>query len=162
MSKPAAPTVKSVGGSCYATALRKASRRVSQFYDVALEPSGIKTTQFAILSAVERSGPVTVGALAHTLVMDAGGLAHTLKPLIRDGMLSIDVDPSDKRSRLVSIETSGSARVRDARVFFEVAQERFEQAFGHAEAHALRAAVRIIASDAFLKALDTPPRELAP
>ena len=158
MTNPREAT-KTRGGACYATALRKASRRLSQFYDAALEPSGIKTTQFAILSTVERSGPLTVGALAHALVMDAGGLAHTLKPLVRDGMLSIGIDPFDKRSRLVSIEAQGSARVRDADPFFLVAQEKFEAAFGQTEAEALRAAVRIIASDRFLSALEAEAQE---
>jgi hypothetical protein len=69
--------------------LGKASRRVSQFCDVALEPGGVKTTRFAIPSADERSGPLTVGAPASTLVMNAGALVHTLKPLVRDGMLPI-------------------------------------------------------------------------
>ncbi len=36
------------GGGCNCTALRKASRRISQLYDTALAPSGLKTTQRAI------------------------------------------------------------------------------------------------------------------
>ena len=68
-------------GACNCTALRKASRRISQLYDAALAPSGIKTTQRAILAQVGRSEPATVGELAEALVMDSGALAHTLKPL---------------------------------------------------------------------------------
>ena len=68
-------------GRCHCTELRKASRRISQLYDTALAPSGLKTTQRAILAEIGRSEPTTVGALADALVMDAGGLAHTLKPL---------------------------------------------------------------------------------
>src|ERR1700704_3052808 len=72
-------------GRCHCTELRKASRRISQLYDAALAPSGLKTTQRAILSEIGRSEPTTVGALAEALVMEAGGLAHTLKPLIGPG-----------------------------------------------------------------------------
>jgi hypothetical protein len=39
-----------------------------------------------------RTNPATVGALAEALVMDAGGLAHTLEPLVRDGLVAIGVD----------------------------------------------------------------------
>jgi len=37
-------------GQCSCTALRKATRRVSQLYDAALEPCGLRTTQRAILA----------------------------------------------------------------------------------------------------------------
>ena len=44
-------TAKATEGSrCNCTALRKASRRISQLYDTALAPSGLKTTQRAILA----------------------------------------------------------------------------------------------------------------
>jgi hypothetical protein len=65
---------------CHCTVLRKASRRISQLYDAALAPSGLKITQRAILAQIGRSEPATVGALAEALVMDAGCLAHTLCP----------------------------------------------------------------------------------
>lgn len=143
-----------IGGKCYATILRKASRRMSQLYDNILEPGNLKTTQRAILAEVERSGPLTVGALASLLVMDAGGLAHTLKPLIRDGLLSINVDPSDKRNRLISIESFGLEKIRGSDALFDNAQECFERAFGEEEAKTLRDALRIIASEQFLKAFE--------
>jgi len=47
--------------------MRKASRRISQLYDTALAPSGLKTTQRAILAEIGRSEPTTVGALADAL-----------------------------------------------------------------------------------------------
>ena len=69
------------GKGCSCTTLRKATRRISQLYDTALAPSGLKTTQRAILAQIGRSEPTTVGELAGALVMDSGALAHTLKPL---------------------------------------------------------------------------------
>src|SRR5215831_18259366 len=102
--EPALPEMES---RCHCTALRKASRRISQLYDVALAPSGLKTTQRAILAQIGRSQPTTVGALAEALVMDAGGLAHTLKPLIRDGLVATDVDPQDRRNRLIRLTGAG-------------------------------------------------------
>lgn len=145
------------GGKCYATALRKASRRMSQFYDAALEPSGIKTTQRAILATVEREGPLSVGRLAASLVMDPGGLAHTLKPLVRDGFLVVGPDPADKRGRLIHLTPAGADRLRASDEMFEVAQARFEEAFGQEDAPTLRTALKFITSDAFLQALESDP-----
>ena len=50
------------GSGCNCTALRKASRRISQLYDTALAPSGLKTTQRAILAQIGRSEPTTVAS----------------------------------------------------------------------------------------------------
>src|SRR5215475_10485491 len=96
---------------CHCTVLRKASRRISQLYDAALAPSGLKTTQRAILAQIRRSEPTTVGSLAEALVMDAGALAHTLKPLQRDGLVSTDVDREDRRNRVVRLTPAGRIRL---------------------------------------------------
>ena len=63
-----------MGRRCSCTALRKASRRISQLYDAALTPSGVKTTRRAILAQIGRSEPTPVGKLAEALVMDAGAV----------------------------------------------------------------------------------------
>src|SRR5579871_6541159 len=65
-----------LNGICSCTALRKASRRVSQLYDEALAPCGLRTTQRAILNHIRRAGTPSIGALAEALVMDRGALTH--------------------------------------------------------------------------------------
>lgn len=141
------------GVKCYATALRKASRLMSQAYDAALDGSGLKTTQRAILATLERDGPITVGALAQVMVMDPGGLAHTLKPLIRDGLAETSVDPEDKRNRLIAATAEGVRRLRASDSGFAAAQARFELAFGVEEAARLRAALNHLISDPVQEAL---------
>src|SRR5258707_8051005 len=118
------------GSQCDCTALRKASRRISQLYDTALAPSGVKTTQRAILAQIGRSEPVKVGALAEDLVMDSGALAHTLKPLERDGLLAVAVDPADRRNRLISLTQQGRAKLAETDALWAKAQRCFEAAFG--------------------------------
>src|ERR1700730_13960268 len=76
--------------ACTCGSLRKASRRISQFYDMALAPAGIKSTQFAILSELERgsaAGSVTMCELAAAMVMDRSTLGHNLRPLERDELV---------------------------------------------------------------------------
>ncbi|MGY4265718.1 putative ArsR family transcriptional regulator [Bradyrhizobium sp. USDA 4519] len=81
---------------CNLTALRKATRRVSHLYDQVLATSGLRGTQRAILVYVRRSGAPTMGELAAALVLDRTALNHNLKPLERDGLLTITVDKSDR------------------------------------------------------------------
>src|SRR6202012_1544596 len=70
--------------ACTCGSLRKASRRISQFYDAALAPVGIKSTQYSILSEVEHGsvdGPLSMCELATAMVMDRSTLGHNLRPL---------------------------------------------------------------------------------
>lgn len=155
MTDKGKPPVRSV--KCHATALRKASRLMSQFYDAALEGSGLKTTQRALLATLDRFGPMPVGALADAMVMEAGGLAHTLKPLIRDKVVAVAVDPGDRRNRLVSVTEEGLRRLRASDAGFFQAQARFEQAFGAQEAARLRDALNLLTSDRVQEALRAAP-----
>jgi DNA-binding MarR family transcriptional regulator len=135
---------------CSCTALRKASRRVSQLYDVALAPCGLRTTQRAILNHIFRAGTPAIGELADGLVMDRGALAHNLKPLERDGFLEVMTDPRDRRNRLVSLTDAGRAKLAESEPLWALAQRRFEVAFGAAESGALLEALNFIVSDIFV------------
>ena len=48
---------------CSATAMRKATRRMTQLYDDALAPAGLRSTQYAILEELHRQAdaPPTMG-----------------------------------------------------------------------------------------------------
>jgi DNA-binding MarR family transcriptional regulator len=134
---------------CSCTALRKATRRISQLYDAVLAPSGLKTTQRAMMAQIRRSEPTTVGALAHVLVMDSGALAHTLKPLERDGLVSITVDANDRRNRLIALTRHGRAKLTETDALWLTAQVGFESACGRVESDSLRAALHFLISDGF-------------
>src|ERR1700758_562471 len=139
---------------CNCTALRKASRRVSQLYDTALAPSGLKTTQRTILAQIGRSEPTTVGELAEALVMDSGALAHTLKPLERDGLVAVTVDPDDRRNRLIGLTRQGRARLAETQALWAKAQAGFEAGFGRVKSDALREALQFLVSEQFVSAFE--------
>lgn len=136
---------------CSCTALRKASRRVSQLYDSLLEPSGLRTTQRAILVYIARSGPPLAGELAAALVMNRGALTHNLRPLTRNALIAVRLDPLDHRRRLIQITAKGRRTLAKSEALWGRAQRRFERAFGPANAAALHRALGFIASEAFLR-----------
>ncbi len=141
-------------GQCNCTSLRKASRRVSQLYDAILAPCGLRTTQRAILNHISRAGAPSVGELAADLVMDRGALAHNLKPLERDGFVRHDVDPRDRRNRVISLTEEGRARLRESEMLWARAQKKFDKAYGSAASAALREALALIASDKFIASFE--------
>jgi DNA-binding MarR family transcriptional regulator len=134
---------------CNCTALRKATRRISQLYDTALAPSGLRTTQRSILAELRRSEPSTVGELAEALVMDSGALAHTLKPLERDRFVAVAIDPDDRRSRLITLTRQGRAKLAESDTLWAKAQSGFEAAFGRVESESMREALQLLVSDRF-------------
>src|ERR1700733_12168960 len=94
---------------CCATAMRKASRRLTQLYDDALTPSGLRSTQYAILAELHRliRQPPTMAELAQSLVMDRSALGHNLRPLERDGLLVLQEGEEDRRRRHVVMTERG-------------------------------------------------------
>jgi DNA-binding MarR family transcriptional regulator len=135
--------------ACTCGSLRKASRRISQFYDAALAPVGIKSTQYSILSEVDRgslSGPVTMCELATAMVMDRSTLGHNLKPLERDDLVVLRLSAEDKRKRYVELTAKGRSILRQARRLWQRAEGRFEKLFGKRPAAKLRAELLSIAS----------------
>jgi DNA-binding MarR family transcriptional regulator len=149
MAEPKAQAGAVAESRCNCTALRKATRRISQLYDTALAPSGLKTTQRAILAQISRPQTTNVGALAEALVMDSGALAHTLKPLERDGLVAITVDPADRRNRLISLTRRGRSKLAETDALWERAQTGFEAAFGSTQSHVLRDAMKFLISAEF-------------
>jgi DNA-binding MarR family transcriptional regulator len=137
---------------CNGTALRKATRRVSQLYDSVLAPCGLRSTQRSILIHIARAGTPTMGDLAAALVLDRSALAHNLKPLERDGFVAVVVDPADKRSRLIKLTALGTAKLEESLQLWQNAQHRFEATFGPEQAGELRRSLALIASAGFGKA----------
>jgi DNA-binding MarR family transcriptional regulator len=152
----AEPRLAQAQNNCNCTALRKASRRVSQLYDEALASCGLRVTQLAILNQIVRMGTPAMGELARALVMDRGALAHNVKPLERDGLVETVADPADRRNRLVTLTRAGRRKIVECERSWARAQDRFEASFGAKESAALRRTLAFIASDGFLEAFQGP------
>jgi len=149
-SKPHLPV-----SPCNATALRKASRRLTQLYDAALGPAGLRSTQFSILAelANRSADPPTLAELADALVTDRSSLGHNLRPLEREGFVVLQQGATDRRRRHIVLTSKGKTKCREALRLWQRAQDRFEQVFGVSEAAALRATLLRIAHHERLAAL---------
>ena len=125
---------------CYATTLRKASRRVTALYDETLAQSGLRSTQFAILAELVDRGqdPPTLNQLADVLVLDRSGLGHSLRPLEREGLIRLEKNSRDRRSTLVALTDQGRERHAHAHTPWQTAQDRYASVVGEAHANQLR------------------------
>jgi DNA-binding MarR family transcriptional regulator len=123
---------------CNATAIRKAARHMARFYDACLAEIGLGTTQYVTLVYLSQQGAASVNQLAEAMVMDRTTVAHSIKPLERDGLVVVKVNPSDRRERLITLTKSGAKRVEEGFPFWQKAQKSFEAKFGSEKALKLR------------------------
>ena len=96
-----------VRDACLCLHLQRAARVVARRFDEALRPLGITSGQFSLLMSLNRPQPPTIGDVAPLLAMDRTTLTANLKPLERNGLVTIAVDKNDRRSRRLSLTQGG-------------------------------------------------------
>jgi DNA-binding MarR family transcriptional regulator len=135
--------------NCVAKAARQASRRLTQFYDAQLAPSGLRSTQYAILAELERAGELGIGItdLARIMVMERSAMGQTLRPLERDGLIEFGTAPADARRKPLRLTDNGLRRILDARPLWEGAQTRVLDLFGQDPIARLRSELLGIAAE---------------
>ena len=134
---------------CNSLATRKVSRRITQIYDTALAPSGIRSTQLVILAELyfRHKKPPTLSELADALVLDRSALGHNLRPLERDGFIELQENENDHRRRHLILTRAGKAKLLEAFPLWQTAQETFATLYGEKEMSDLRKTLLTIAHD---------------
>ena len=120
--------------------LRQLTRVVSRHYDAHVAPSGLKMTQYSLLSHVLRLGPVRPVDLALAMNVDASTLTRNLKPLIVGGWLTQGEGP-DARSRLISLTDAGRTKRTEAQQYWRAAQLSLNDRLGVERVVALHALI---------------------
>ena len=139
---------------CTNLKLRQLMRRVAQHYDAEVGKTGLKGTQYSLLSYVAKLGPIRPGDLAREMKVDASTLTRNLKPLVAAGWLLLQAG-ADGRSRLVTITHEGREKRQEAQRRWRVAQEAINQTLGEANVVALHALI----DDSLARLSPAPPGE---
>lgn len=134
---------------CSNSALRRATRQLGQLYEDVFAPSGLRGTQFSLMTQIHMNGGPSLKFLADGLVMDLSALGHTLKPLIRDGLVKLEPDAKDKRVKRAMLTPAGIAKWEEGNRLWAEARDRFENAFGAEAAAELRNTLNRISSAEF-------------
>ncbi|MFD7406313.1 MarR family winged helix-turn-helix transcriptional regulator [Streptomyces sp. NPDC059866] len=135
--------------ACNNLALRKAARYLGATYDKALAPVGLRATQFSILQKLSAHGDVTISSLAEMIAMDRTTLATNLKPLAREGLVTVEPSAADRRARIVTVTPDGLSRLKAALPLWKAVQAQFEEEFGADEAARLRASLKAVLDTGF-------------
>lgn len=108
---------------------RRASRALTQLYDEALRPVGLRATQFTVLQALSRAGEVSQGELGRMLAMDSTTLTRTLVIMARHRWIQKH-HGKDRRERLLRLGKPGHEQLKRALPAWENAQAQLRRRMG--------------------------------
>jgi DNA-binding MarR family transcriptional regulator len=118
---------KSLKLPCVCANLHRADRVITELYEQALRPAGLRTSQFTLLRLVQNLPGVSQTQIATMLELDISTLTRTLRALEKRGLLRFDAKGGTK---LVYLTAAGEKRMTDAVPRWLAAQGRLREALG--------------------------------
>jgi DNA-binding MarR family transcriptional regulator len=120
-----------IARTCIAVRLRLLNRVVTNLYDDALRPLGLKVSQLNVLVATGRLGLARPARLAEVLQLDVSTLSRNLQPLQARGWLEVVTD-DDARAQPFRLTPRGKRLIEKAAPAWREAQRRATDLLGEA------------------------------
>jgi DNA-binding MarR family transcriptional regulator len=124
MTKPLIPPLP-----CICASFRRTSRALTQLYEEALRPTGLRATQFTVLQTLSLAGEVTQGQLGEILAMDSTTLTRTLTIMERHGWIA-KRRGEDRREWRMRLSKAGETQLKQALPHWEKAQTQLRRQLG--------------------------------
>ena len=131
--------------ACTCFAARRAARVITQQYERELKPTGLRVSQFTVLSVLAIAGPLALSQLAEQLGMERTTLTRNLRPLLARGWVT-ESAVEDGRVRLLAVTKQGTAAAHAALPRWREAQRAIARRLGGDAIRALAAASEAVAS----------------
>src|ERR1700722_3090321 len=129
MDKLTSNTIDTISRTCIAVRLRLLNRVVTNFYDAALRPLGLKVSQLNILVVTARLGLARPAQVCAILQLDTSTLSRNVKPLLAHGWLEV-VPEEDGRAQPFRLTLKGSRLIEKAVPAWEQAQHQATELLG--------------------------------
>ena len=133
-----------VRDTCLCLHVQRAARAIARRYDEVLRPLGLTNGQFSLLMSLNRPEPPTMGQVSAVLAMDRTTVTANLKPLERRGLVEVQVDEKDRRSRRLKLTSAGRRLLAEAMPLWEKAQAINEELIPGTDPERLRADLRAL------------------
>jgi DNA-binding MarR family transcriptional regulator len=114
---------------CVGFNTRRATRLVTQYYDHALAPVGLRSTQYSLLSLLSLVDEIPMQELALVLAMDRTTLTRNLQPLLEKEWIQ-SLASRDRRVHPIKITAQGKAKLDAALPLWERAQAQIVDQLG--------------------------------
>jgi DNA-binding MarR family transcriptional regulator len=114
---------------CLCANSRRTVRALTQLYEQALRPLGLRGTQFTILQALSLAGEVSQGQLGEILALDSTTLTRTLAIMGRRGWIARRRGEDGREWRL-TLSKAGRKEFERVSPTWERVQERLHKQLG--------------------------------
>jgi len=131
--------------ACACGRLRRATRALTQLYDDAMAPAGLRLTQFSLLRTLARDGTLRISDLASRQLLDRTALSRNLDPLVEHGFVEV-LEGHDARTREVGLTREGARALKRAEPHWARAQTIVAQRLGVDRLEALIATLKELES----------------
>ena len=108
---------------CICTLSRRCARALTDIYDRALAPSGLKVTQYSLLRAIGRVEIPTLTGIAETTGLERSTLGRNLRVLEKSGMITLS-SGDDERTRVAALTDKARKALRQAEPRWQQVQEQ--------------------------------------
>jgi DNA-binding MarR family transcriptional regulator len=129
MDKLTTASIDTISRRCIAVRLRLLNRVITNFYDEALRPLGLKVSQLNILIVTARLGLARPAQVCEILQLDVSTLSRNVKPLQAHGWLEV-VPEEDARVQPFRLTSQGRRLIEKAIPAWEKAQQQASELLG--------------------------------
>src|SRR5437764_3879110 len=129
MDKVTASSIDTISRTCIAVRLRLLNRVVTNFYDDALRPLGLKVSQLNILIVTAKLGLARPAQVCEILQLDASTLSRNVERMRAHGWLQV-VPEDDARAQPFRLTSQGKRLIEKALPAWELAQAQAKKLLG--------------------------------
>jgi DNA-binding MarR family transcriptional regulator len=130
MDKPVNSSIDTIARTCIAVRLRLLNRVVTNLYDDALRPLGLKVSQLNILIVTAKLGLARPAKVCEILQLDASTLSRNVERMRAHGWLEA-VPDEDARAQPFRLTPQGMRLIEKAVPAWEEAQQQARELLGN-------------------------------
>ncbi|GAA0070476.1 MarR family transcriptional regulator [Clostridium sardiniense] len=94
-------------------ALSRADQKVGKLSYETIRPSGLTTSQFAVLEVLYSKGDLKICQIIDSILTTSGNITVIIKNLEKEGFIKKLKDPEDSRAVLISLTDKGKEVIED-------------------------------------------------
>src|ERR1700736_4483190 len=129
MDKPTSSNIDTISKTCIAVRLRLLNRVVTNFYDDALRPLGLRVGQLNILIVAAKLGLARPARVCEVLQLDTSTLSRNVERMRAHGWLEV-VPDEDARAQPFRLTPQGKRLIEKAVPAWEEAQRQATELLG--------------------------------
>ena len=136
-------TVDTIASECIAVRIRLLNRTVTNIFDEALRPLGVKVSQLNVLMVVAKLGPMSPGNVARRLNMEKSTLSRNVDRMRNHDWLKVS-DGDSGRKQILELGPAGRKLIEKSLPYWKQAQAQTEALLGQQGARSIHRAANTV------------------